>query len=66
MVSKALLLLLLLTSITIIHSATVVVVSNCSDYDFFLTECHKTNNATNDPDYLVKKQAFQANCLTVA
>jgi hypothetical protein len=65
MASKALLLLLLLSSITLASSATIVAVTNCSDYEFFLTECNKNTNATNDPDYLIKKQTFEANCLNV-
>jgi hypothetical protein len=54
--------LLLLTILSLASCATLVTVTNCSDYLYFLSECHRN---TNDPDFQLRKATFERKCLEI-
>lgn len=57
--------LLLLTVLSLASCAQPVTVTNCSDYLFFLTECHRNTNTTNETDYQLRKETFERKCAEV-
>lgn len=52
--TTSVLFLLILSLLSLGSHAQQVDVTNCSDYLFFLTECHRNTNDTNSTDYQLR------------